>query len=311
MSNINNTKKVYIDGRIGIDVRLIKTNPFIKIVDTPQKSDIIISRNTVHNIELLYKTIYIASEVPRTSHRRWCYERFDEFKLVVCYNPEFGKNNQIPFTPDDKPQCYPMGRATFKQDEREDTTIKSRGVFFAGNRRDNDITPDVFGGYNIMPLRIILGEHFLKKFPKSKIIGIGWFGQKTKVAAWGKNKGEEINNSDCDFVLSLENTYYPNCISEKLFDGFMSDRVTLYLGDINIDKHVPLNCFIDLRPYFNIETKEFNLVDLDKRIKEMTQEEYDSILKNARQFQKEIYGKHAYYHQLLTNKIINFIIKEC
>ena len=91
----------------------------------------------------------------------------------------------------------------------------------------------------------------------------------------------------------------------------MSDRVTLYLGDINIEKHVPLNCFIDLRPYFNVKTKEFDLSALGKRIKEITQDEYDTILKNARQFQKDIYGNHTYYHQLLTNRVIDFIIKEC
>ena len=78
--------------------------------------------------------------------------------------------------------------------------------------------------------------------------------------------------------MALENTLLPNYLYEKIWDGFISDKVTLYLGDPKIEEHIPLDCFIDLRPYFNRETKEIDVLGIVKRLKEMSQEEYDSIL---------------------------------
>jgi len=308
---ISGMMKIFLDnnGRFGLDKRLVEACSFINFVDSPTKADVIFSRSTATNLKLVNKTIYICAEAPRTSHRKWCYSHFDDFKLVVCHNPESGKNNQIPFTPDDSPQYFPS-QATVKPEERKDTTIKSRGVFFAGHRRENDITPDTHGGYNLIPLRKSVGNYLIKEFPSSKFIGIGWFGQTTKVQGWGNDKGEQINNSNCDFVLALENTSYPNYLTEKLWDGIMLDRVTLYLGDLNIEKHIPVDCFVDLRPYYDLKTKKFNFVGLGERLNEMTQDEYDAIIVNAREFRKTIVGKHSYYNELLTNKILNFI-KTC
>lgn len=300
--------KVFYDnnGRIGLNKRLVKACSFIDFIDSPTKADIIISRNTVTHTNLLNKTIFIASEAPRTTHRKWCYSHFNKFKLVVCHNPENGKDNQIPFTPDDSPQYYPSN-ASLKPEEREDITMKSKGVFFAGHRKENDITSDGHGGYNIIPLRKSVGEYLIKKFPDSKFIGIGWFGQTIKLNSWGVDKRKQINETTCDFVLALENTSYPNYISEKIWDGMMLDRVTLYLGDSNIEKHIPVDCFVDLRPYYNLKTKKFNFWGLGERLNEMTQDEYDAIIANAREFRKTIVGKHTYYSELLTNKLLNFI----
>lgn len=306
-----NVKKIFFDnnGRIGLNKHLINACSFIEVVDSPQKANIIISRNTVTNIDFLNKTIFIASEAPRTSHRKWCYSRFDKFKLVVCHNPENGIDNQIPFTPDDSSQYYPSG-ASLKPEEREDITMKSRGVFFAGHRRENDVTSDSHGGYNLIPLRKSVGDYLIKEFPSSKFIGIGWFGQTTKVGGWGVDKRIQINDGEYDFVLALENTSYPNYLSEKLWDGIMLDRVTLYLGDPNIEKHIPVDCFVDLRPYYDMKIKKFDFVGLGKRLNEMTQDEYNAIIVNAREFRKSIVGKHPHYNELLTNKILNFI-KAC
>ena len=148
------------------------------------------------------------------------------------------------------------------------------------------------------------------KVIESKFIGIGWFGQTTKLNGWGVDKRNQINETNCDFVLALENTCYPNYISEKILDGFMLDRVTLYLGDPNIEKHIPLECFIDLRPYYNFKTKVFNFDGLGKKLNEMTQLEYDEIILNATKFRATIAGKHQHYDELLTHKILDFI-KEC
>lgn len=297
------------DSFIGkINKKIIMSSPFIKTVDSPIEADIIITRDTVVNLNLLYKTIYIATEAPRTSHRKWCYSHFDDFKLVICHNPQEGKINQIPFTPDDAAQYFPYKADAYKQ-ERNNTTIKNRGIFFAGKILNREIDLGTNGGHNICPLRKTLGEYFIKNLPNSKFVGIGWNGQTSKSSMWRRDKQVEIKEADCDFILALENTIYPNYLTEKIWDGFNSDRVTLYLGDPNIEKHIPLNCFIDLRPYYNLETRQFNLEDLYKRIKYISQEEYDDILANAREFIKTTSGKYNYYLDLLTDTIIDFIIK--
>ena len=171
-------------------------------------------------------------------------------------------------------------------------------------------SPNAHGGINITPLRKVLGNYFKNTEPFNKdtiVIGIGWDRQQTKVADWRKDKINRIVDSKCDFVLALENTIFPNYLYEKIWDGFISDRVTMYLGDPRIESHIPLNCFIDLRKYFNVDTGEFNLDALGNYLKEMSQEEYNEIISNAREFRKTAEGKYIHYMDELTKFIIERI----
>jgi len=300
-------KKVYIDGRNLLDNELIEKHSFIELVNSDVDADIIISQSTVKNIDLIHKTIYIAAEPPRTEHRIWCYSNFNKFKFVVCRN---AKNlNEINFTPDDSTQYYPTKPDAYIQ-ERKDLTLKNRGIFFAGIMNTYENIRDECGGYSITHLRRIMAEYFSEKLPASKFMGIGWNGQTEKAQRWRKDKHDKIKEYDVDFVLALENTIHSNYISEKIWDGINSDRVTLYLGDPNIEKHIPLNCFIDLRPYYNLETREFDLNKLYNRLISLTQKEYNEIIYNSREFRKTCEGKHSYYRNLLTEKIIKFIVYE-
>lgn len=281
-----------------------------QLVNNPTEADFIISQSTVMYPQYMDKTIYVAVEPPRSDHRIWAYGQFDKFHTVITHCPDSSKPNQFPFTPDDKAHFYPCWGDAYESRTRADTTIKNRGVFYAGMINVFENTADAHGGINITPLRQILGNYFSKTPPFDKdtiILGIGWNGQNTKVDNWRTDKQDRIWNSNCDFVLALENTMYPNYLYEKIWDGFMTDRVTLYLGDTRIEKHIPLSCFVDLRPYFNLETKHFDVESLSKYLKEMTQEQYDSIINNARQFRETTKGKHREYMDKLTNFIVRRI----
>jgi 2-polyprenyl-3-methyl-5-hydroxy-6-metoxy-1,4-benzoquinol methylase len=305
-----NKVKLYIDGRTNLAEELLINNQLITIVENAIEADVIISQSTITNPELIHKTIYIAYEAPRSDHRKWCYSNFDNMKLVVTYNPENDKNNQIPFTVNKNVAYYPTNPDPFKPINRIDTTIRNRGVYFAGNVNENDDVTDSHGGINIAPLRLTIGKHMKQTFHDSVVVGIGWDNQTSKSKNWRVDNLNEIDDSKCDFMLALENTYYPHYLSEKIWDGFNSDRVTLYLGDSNIEQSIPLNCFIDLRPYFNEDTKQFDLVELENRIKNISQSEYDTILNNARQFRNTAKGKRTQLMLALTNKIIKFILDE-
>lgn len=301
--------KVAITERTNLNENMIKDHPWIEVVEDPSEADFIIAQSTVRFPQYMDKTIYLAVEPPRSDHRMWCYSRFDKFHTVICHNPDPEKPNQIPFTPFDEAQFYPTYADPYPFHTREDTSIRNRGVFYAGLINSYENTPDLFGGYNITPLRKVLGNYFKKEFSDSIIIGIGWNGQSTKVDNWRSDKHEQIMKSNCDFVLALENTSYPNYLYEKIWDGFACDRVTMYLGDPNIEKHIPLNCFIDLRPYYNFKTKEFDVEALGRRLKTMTQDEYDTIIKNMREFRVKAKGKYRSYMDMLTFTIIQIMVE--
>lgn len=303
-------KKVCITERNNLNEEMIKKHPEIELTDNPFEADFLISQSSILYSNFLSKTIYIGCEAPRTDHRIWCYKHFDNMYAVFCHNPDQNKLNQFPMTPDDSAQFYPTRPDPYDAITREDTKIHTRGVFYAGMINMFENQPDECGGINLTPLRTLLGNYFLKEFPGSIAKGIGWFGQTTKPDDWRMNtKKNAILNSDCDFVLAMENTMYPNYLYEKIWDAFNTDRVALYLGDTRIEFHIPTNCFVDLRPYFNTATKEFDLEGLGKRLREMTQEEYDEILNNARKFRETGKGKYRHYMDLLTQRIIDIIVK--
>jgi hypothetical protein len=304
--------KVYIPYRTCLNNGLIEKE--FEIVNNMKDADVVLAQSTLpYDFDGNFKkVIYLANEPPRSSHRFYCYSHFDDFKLVVAHNADTSKPNQINFTDNDEAQYYPYNPVpgNIPQITREDTTIKTRGVFFAGMIGPYENQKNLYGGINLTKLRRKIGNYLMKELPPSKFIGIGWNGQTTKVQGWRGDKFEELDKSKCDFVLALENTALDNYISEKIWDGLNSDRVTLYLGDKRIEHHIPTNCFIDLRMYFHTDTGEFDFDALKKRLLTITQKEYDRILFNARAFRKTAEGKHREHMDKLTNKLIQYIKDE-
>lgn len=274
-------------------------------VGNPNEADFIIAQSTINPNWDFSKVIYIAIEPPLADHRLFCYSNFDKFHTVITHNPNSENDNEFPFTKNDEVQFYPTRADPYPFVTREDTIIGERGVFYAGMIGFYESAPDKFGGINITALRSILGNYFNKEFPASKIIGNGWNGQVVKVGNWREDKLVQIEKSKCDFVLALENTIYPNYLYEKIWDGITADRVTLYLGDPNVHRHIPLNCFIDLRPYFDSEKREIDLDGIGKKLETITQKEYDSILKNAREFRLTSEDKHI----SLMKELAEFLVR--
>lgn len=243
--------KLFITERTNLNEKILAEA--FELTQNPQEADFLLSQSSIIYPEYLFKTIYIAIEPPLAGHRIWCYSQFDSCHTVITHNPDKTKNNQFPFTKNDETQFYPTRADPYPFVTRKNTTIKNRGVFYAGMRGFYEQQPDAHGGINITSLRTILGEYFIKKFPDSKIIGNGWSGQKVKVGNWREDKIKQIQESKCDFVLALENTIFPNYLYEKIWDGITNDRVTLYLGTPFIEKNIPLNCFIDLRKFLKVK----------------------------------------------------------
>lgn len=300
----NMSTKVHFSTPTELNIQIFKDNG-IEILETPDMADYIFASIECKYKDRLDKTIYIAREPPKEPNVSWYYNNFDKFKLVVAYDPDPSKPNQIPYNPPTFPNwTYLPSNKNFVF--RENTKIRNRSIFFAGTTKVHDDQP-YKNTVRIRHLRKIIGTYFLDNFPGSVCVGIGWNNQRERDKLWREDKYRKIKESETDFVLSLENTIMPNYITEKIWDGFATDKVTLYLGDPNIDTVIPKNCYIDLRPYYDLNANKFDLEGLGDRVKKISQEEYDAIIKNARKIRNWYVEDKFYYKNLLTKTIINKI----
>jgi len=297
--------------RYSVNFDLLKKE--FEIVDDWKDADIILCESTVPNEipkERYKDIILLQRESPLTSHRIWTYENFDKFHTVFVNNPN--GTNQFNFT--DKPIVFPWSPLIELFKKREDTTLKTRNIFFAGKKSQRYASrPDRFGCSTLYDVRDKLVSD-LSKFPTFKMYGVGWdfciSGKSTKAiytehTSWIPLKIEDISDSESDFVICMENTIQPNLIADKIHDGFNSDRAVLYFGEQNIEKYVPKDCFVDLRPYFDKETKKLDAKKIYELTQKMTQEEYDKIINNAREWRKTLVG----LHEIEEDKLTKFIIE--
>jgi hypothetical protein len=145
-----------------------------------------------------------------------------------------------------------------------------------------------------------LVEAFKAKYKnRLKLYGIDWDGYSTKgkstnvlykrgAGNWRVEKVKDVEESGADFHIVLENCIQENLITDHFHDGFSSDRVVFYLGCPNIEDYVPMDIFIDLRPYYNKETDEFDIDKIVEIADNMTQEEYDGYIQRARAWRKTL-----------------------
>lgn len=288
-------KKIMLTRRCGADEKLFSER--YDLVTDPEKAEFFVCGASVPPFLLnkLDRTILFQCEPPLTPHRVWCYDNFDKFHTVFCFNPN-GKN-QFPFA--DNTLYYPRPAGEKNDIIREDTTITNRGIYYAGMNIGGSYQDgkDKFGVITIKRLRDQIASRLLKEYPHTTVMGEGWE-NKSKIILqekdgefkknWRLQKIDDLNNCNADFHLCMENCIMKDYVSEKIHDGFTTDRVVLYLGDPDIENKIPKECFINLSPLLNKETLEFDFDKLIEIITNMTQEEYDKILTNARKWRKTI-----------------------
>lgn len=288
-----------------LDETLLNLNG-IEFTETAKNADFIYSISTIDYQNMLHKTIYFCREPPINDSILWCYQNIDKFYLAISYYLKEGLSNQILHNDPNFPNWVSVPK-NLQKITRKNTKLRTRGVFFAGTTRERlrQNLPD--GIATISHHRKPLGEFFLNNFKDSLIVGIGWNGQTEKCKNWDSDKFSQIENSNVDFVLALENTIMPNYLTEKIWHGLFSDRVTLYLGDPNIDNYIPNNCYIDLRPFYDKQSDKFDLNALGKRIESISQEEYDYILDNARNIRSSFTPERDFWRKKTTLNVIEKI----
>ncbi|MEJ7663699.1 MAG: glycosyltransferase family 10 [Hymenobacter sp.] len=83
------------------------------------------------------------------------------------------------------------------------------------------------------------------------------------------------------FVVCYENTSTPGYISEKLFDCLFAGCVPVYLGEPNIRRFIPEDCFVDRKAF----ATDAELADF---LKQMTYTQYENYVEAMRRFTKGV-----------------------
>jgi len=294
-----------------VDINHIKKE--IEVVN--HNPDLYLCYNVMPKEIPIGKCLLLLIEPPLSKDRLNLYGNFDKFHTVYTYNPN--GHNQFPAAINHRFDVFPYYPGCINYITRKDTTIKTRGVYFAGLKGSYTTKKIKFNNINLYPSRNKLVEFLRRTCINKSIYGNGWPNGETKMAtvkkgkiSWRHYKRNEIQRNNCDFVLALENSMLNNYISEKIHDGFTSDRVTLYLGAPNITDYIPQDCFVDLRKFFNKDMQSYttkNLKQILNVINTMTQDKYDNIIYNMREYRKSVEGLHQKGIDLLTTAIIKRI----
>ncbi len=124
--------------------------------------------------------------------------------------------------------------------------------------------------------RLRLVEYFAQRGHLT-LYGNGWLDRTRLPKRWQHIYPliESLNPGPCEdklsvlsgsrFTLCLENVRYPGYFTEKLLDCFAAGTIPLYLGDPEVATRVPVDAFIDLSHYANLDELETFMLNMDAK----------------------------------------------
>jgi hypothetical protein len=271
-------------------------------------------------------SILIQKETPLTPHRRWTYENFHRFHTVITHAPL----GDVHFT--EYPGVFPWNFKRAKYIRRDDTTLTTRRMAYFGRKHvPYENLPDKWNTTTLYGTRKYLAADLAgearcvvhspqdpaKCLPGSiegessramwapaqdhkQRIG-DWY---TGMGSWYEGKMIDIEACQADFIIVLENCIQSHLISEKIHEGIHSDRVVLYLGEPNIENHIPSECYVDLRPHFDKRTRRLDAQALLTITANMSQGEYDDTLHAAREWHSTLDGRWHEERTKMTSELV-------
>lgn len=240
------------------------------------------------------KSIMIYSEPPLDKDYTIPYASPEKFHTCFLFgNPT--ASNTFDITTD--PIVYPYYPCIEGDVWRASTELRSRKVFFAGTRFGHPKGGDLCGRIDLYDTRSNLVIGLRRSGIAVRAEGIGWESESRKVPAWGIYKIWLARGCEADFHLCCENSAFRNYVTEKIHGGFQSDLGVLYLGCPQIEDFVPREAFINLNPYYDPVSREVDAGAVAARLKEMTQSQYDRMIKAARDWRRGDMLKERYLEQ--------------
>jgi len=271
----------------------------VEMIDDPGRADFQLSLNFLPDDFPLDRTLLILREPPTPLFAPLYAQRAD-CHTVITYLPD--GPNQFVFTT--RPYLFPY-RPGQNRLSRPTLSPGRRGVYFAGRGGREDYT-NIHGAIALTSARTQLGLYLLKNHAETHLFGRDWPTgvSSTQGQGYRTRKLEEIERLQPDFVLCLENMMYRNYISEKIHDGFQSDRVVLYLGEPRITDYVPADCFVDLRPYFDAASGRLDCPAVLDLIRNMPPEQYETLLVKARAWHHDLHHQNSAEKTALTQFLL-------
>lgn len=290
--------KILVTNRGKVDLKTFFSHPELERVSN--NADLFLTY-AGHAPQDLSKTIYVGGEPPtqcRAKYYKQIHEYFLALTMSIPGTVHFANKQSDSIYYPTTADAYPPDRTPRKKGN-------DISIYFAGRMSPPD------SKYGLISLRSPLCTFLKKRYPLSKIEGIGWKGQSTKPQLWRRAKRRVIANSNHPFVLCLENTIHKGYVSEKLWDGLFSNKVTLYLGYPGTIKYLPDNCLVDLHQYYDIPTRKFDYEALANRLETMTEEEYQYIKSQAVIAQEAAKGKHLHLATDCANRLAEAVVAKC
>ena len=236
------------------------------------------------------------------------YDAHDSYLMWLSL-PRVG-NHEL-FTLD--PVVFPYPPHTEYDRVRENTKMRARGVFYRGNKRHRIAGGEKYGRIDLNPTRMPLIYGLIDAGIPMDLGGSHWGTVDTYCnngdgfgGDWPASKRKEWSTTMADFHLCCENSQVDNYVTEKIHHGFQSDLVVLYLGNRQIEEYVPKEAFINLNRYYDEVSGLVNVEAVVERLRTITQDEYDSILRAARVWRRSgLEERHEAARLRLTQLVLN------
>jgi len=267
---------------------------------------------TIPGVEL-DRLILFQTEPPLASNRKFAYAQSSALFAFFCFSPFLENHFSISSDPSAGP--YSANQKHF-EDLNFIPPWSTCSLYYAGKKGQTiNRAPDLYGSINLYPVRdLFIAE--LIECKAAKVFGKGWDVVNPSIAAtqigvhekgFRFQKQVEISDANPRYVLALENSMLPNYISEKIHDGFASDRVTLYLGAPNVDDYIPSSAYICLKPFFDQSMKTINTKDLIAYLSSVSDKEYESIRESARVFREQSVLRSKYVRIDTTMRLLDVL----
>jgi len=105
------------------------------------------------------------------------------------------------------------------------------------------------------------------------------------------------------FSLCIENMKFPGYLTEKIYDALFAYTIPIYLGDPDIDKQIPENCYIDLRKFVDYQ-------DLISYLENMPRPVFDDYIQSIKMF-VDTYEKKTFtcqkFGELIADKVEEYL----
>ena len=105
------------------------------------------------------------------------------------------------------------------------------------------------------------------------------------------------------YCLCIENAKFPGYVTEKLIECLVAGVIPLYMGAPDIEKYIPVDCFIDLREHSSWE-------NLLQYLQTLSEEDCMAMIACGKKFLESDKGR-SYSYEGFSEFMANIVRVKC